>query len=80
MNNDNTNDGKVVAAKLIIYADEAEEYYTFISPEAYSALKGWMDFRKATTRSFSITYLLSIAVAVQFGLSTKQNHTSSTHP
>jgi hypothetical protein len=29
--------GEVIAAKLIIYADEPEEYSTFITPEAYSA-------------------------------------------
>jgi hypothetical protein len=37
--------GDVVAAKLIIYAEEPEEYYTFITPEAFGALKDWMDFR-----------------------------------
>jgi hypothetical protein len=37
--------GEVIAAKVIIYADEPEEYYTFITPEAYNALKTWMEFR-----------------------------------
>jgi hypothetical protein len=43
--NGGTKDGEVIAAKLIIYADEPEEYYTFITPEAYYALKDWIDFR-----------------------------------
>lgn len=37
--------GDVIAAKVRIYADEPEEYYTFITPEAYFALKDWMEFR-----------------------------------
>jgi hypothetical protein len=39
------NDDEVIAAKLIIYAGTPEPYYTFITPEAYNALKDWMDFR-----------------------------------
>jgi hypothetical protein len=27
-----TEDGQVIAAKLLVYADEQEEYYTFITP------------------------------------------------
>jgi hypothetical protein len=37
--------GEVIAAKLIIYPGEPEQYYTFITPEAYNAFKTWMDFR-----------------------------------
>ncbi|MGH9927202.1 MAG: hypothetical protein ACRD5B_17695, partial [Nitrososphaeraceae archaeon] len=38
-------ENKVIAAELVVYAGEPEQYYTFISPEAYTALKVWMDFR-----------------------------------
>jgi integrase len=37
--------GEVIAAKVLVYADEPEEYYTFITPEAYNAFKDWMEFR-----------------------------------
>jgi len=41
-----TNDeGKVIAARLDVYAGDVEQYYTFVTSEAYNALKEWMDFR-----------------------------------
>ncbi len=35
----------VVAAKIIVYGGEDEEYFSFITREAYLALKTWMDYR-----------------------------------
>jgi integrase len=35
----------IIASKLIVYGGEKEEYYTFITTEAYSALQEWMNFR-----------------------------------
>jgi len=40
--NDNN---EVIAAKIIVYAEEEEEYISFISLEAYYNLKEWMDYR-----------------------------------
>ena len=37
--------GDIIAAKLIVYNEEHDEYYSFITPEAYHALSEWMDFR-----------------------------------
>jgi hypothetical protein len=35
----------IIAAKLVVYPNEPEEYFTFMTPEAYSAVKEWVDFR-----------------------------------
>ena len=38
--------GEVLAAKIIVYAGENDEYYSFITPEAYSSLLDWIKFRE----------------------------------
>lgn len=40
-------DGKVIAAKMIVYAEEDEEYFTFISSQSWEALRNWIDTRQA---------------------------------
>jgi integrase len=37
--------GQVIAAKLLVYAGETDEYFTFISPEAYHELEKWKEYR-----------------------------------
>jgi hypothetical protein len=38
--------GELVAAKLVVYAGEPDEYYCFITPEAYTSAKQWMEYRE----------------------------------
>jgi integrase len=39
-------EGTVIAAKILVYAGEDEEYYSFITPEAWNSLNDWMNYRK----------------------------------
>lgn len=39
-------DGEIVAAKIIVYSGEEEEYYSFISKQAYETLSEWIQFRE----------------------------------
>jgi len=49
----NDSDGKLQAAKLTVYSGEPEQYFTFITPEAYEAVKEYMDFRTSHGESIS---------------------------
>ncbi len=46
--------GTVVATKLVVYPNEPEEYFTFITLEAYNAVKDWIDFRIQDRKSSQI--------------------------
>ena len=50
---DGNGERKLLAAKVVIYAGEPEQYFTFITPEAYSALKEWMDYRQRCGEAIS---------------------------
>jgi integrase len=39
-------EGKVAAAKVLVYAGTPDSYITFMTPEAYREVEAWMKFRK----------------------------------
>jgi integrase len=75
-------DGKIVAAKIIIYADEPEQYRTFITPEAYEALEEWIETRKHEgEKIFEDSWLMRKdwpQKGLGFGAANPQNHTVPT--
>jgi hypothetical protein len=41
-------DGKIVAAQLIVYAGEPEQYFSYISYEAWQELTKWINYRETS--------------------------------
>lgn len=39
-------DGRVVAAKVTVYGGEEDEYFSFMTPEAFHELEKWISYRK----------------------------------
>jgi hypothetical protein len=39
-------DDKIIAARIIVYSGEEDEYYSFITPEAWSYLNDWINYRR----------------------------------
>jgi hypothetical protein len=67
--------GEVIAAKIRVYADDDEEYFSFISLEAYSYLKEWMNYRrnageKITEESWLMRNLWDVTSPTGKGLAT----------
>ncbi len=67
--------GNNTMAKMIVYAGDEEEYYTFISPEAYNELNKWMQYRKdsgeeITEKSWVMRHLWNAKKGRKFGLIT----------
>jgi len=40
--------GKIIAAKINVYAGTEEEYFSFITPESYYELEKWINFRRGS--------------------------------
>jgi hypothetical protein len=55
-------DDRIVAAKIIVYGGENEQYFTFMTPEAFQALQEWMDFRKESGENITGESWLMIAL------------------
>jgi integrase len=45
------NNSEIIAAKILVYVGEEEQYSTYISPEAYKALENWMNLRQKSGKS-----------------------------
>jgi integrase len=48
----------IVAAKILVYAGDREQYYSFLTPEAYNAVKEWMDYREACGENITANSLV----------------------
>ena len=44
---------QMIAAKIIVYEGDREEYFSFITPEAYIEVSSWMEFRASFGESIT---------------------------
>jgi integrase len=69
-----SHDGQIAAAKISVYGGQEEEYFSFITPEAYQSLKEWMDFRAANGEDINgESPLMRNIFAFKYGRSTAQS-------
>ena len=61
--------GRVVAAKITVYAGEEDEYFSFVTPEAFHELEKWICYRKEEAMKIPIT-IIPIAAIMAAKLST----------
>jgi integrase len=67
-------DDQIAAAKISVYGGEEDEYFSFITPEAYQSLKEWMDFRAANGEGINEeSPVMRDIFAFKYGRSTAQN-------
>ena len=68
-------EGAILTAKIVVYAGQPKHHYSFVTPEAYQALKEWINFRsshgeKITESSWVMRYLwknTNITYGAKFG-------------
>jgi len=69
-------DAQIAAAKISVYGGEEEEYFSFITHEAYQSLKEWMDYRAANGEDINgESPLMRDIFPFKYGRSTAQNPT-----
>lgn len=69
--------GEVIVAKLTVYDEDAEEYYTFITPEAFYALESYMNFRAELGESINGDSPLIRDKLPESNVSTNNNNNNS---
>lgn len=68
--------GQTISAKVTVYAGTEEEYFSFITPEAYHELEKWISYRKAVgeeidKNSWAMRHLWNTKVGYHHGIATE---------